>query len=77
MKNIIELISTGATVIILILIVATISGTIIWATWDVIKIFYPLEYLPEDPTWWQCVKVAWLTSTVMRLFLPNVEIKKS
>lgn len=77
MNNFFSVIGSVGVGIIIIAIASILSGTIIWLTWDVVEIFFsPLVFLPQNPTWWQFVKVAWLVSTVARLFLPNVEIKK-
>ncbi len=77
MENFYILIGTSITVVALIAGVSFFSGTMIWLTWDVIEIFFsPLTFLPEDPTWWECIKVSFLISVTARLFWPKVEIKK-
>jgi len=57
-------------------LIAVVSGTIIWGTWDALHYFWPTSPLPVNPNWWVCVKGAWLVSIIARLFLPNVKIEK-
>ena len=76
MEKLYSIIGAALTAIILVLFAALISGTIIWATWDMIYIFFGKTFLPENPTWWQCIKVSWLISVVARIIVPNFEIKK-
>ncbi len=75
MEKFYTLIGAGLTAIIIISLASIITGTILWAIWDVIYIFFGKTFLPENPTWWQCVKVSWLLSIIARIIIPNIEIK--
>ncbi len=76
MKNFYTVAGTILVASIIVLLASIIGGTIIWATWDMIDIFIGDTFLPENPIWWDCVKVSWLLTTISRIFLPTVEIKK-
>lgn len=79
MEKYLAALGTFVMVIVTIFWAALISGTLIWLLWEsTMLVFYKplLVYLPTDPGWWQCVKFAWFTSLIVRLFLPNVSIKK-
>ena len=76
MKDFAEAMIMGLGVIASILLVAVLTGTIVWGTWDALHSFFPTAPLPTDPSWWLCVKATWLFSAVARIFLPNFEIKK-
>lgn len=76
MNNFIEAIVVGLGIVVTILLIAVITGTIIWGTWDALYSFFPNTSLPTDPSWWLCVKATWLFSAIARVFLPNFEIKK-
>lgn len=71
--------SIGAiTVVIIGLFLASVmSGTFIWMLWDSLGVWYPYltQYLPTEPSWWEVVKGVWITSLIIRIFIPTVKIK--
>lgn len=77
MNKYLTAVGAATTIIVTIFIVAIISGTILWGTWDVVPVFFPTlaKSLPVDPTWWMFVKVSWLVTTIARLFIPNIKVK--
>jgi len=76
MKDFAEGMIMALGVIASILLVAILTGTIVWGTWDALHAFFPNAPLPSNPSWWLCVKATWLFSAIARIALPNFEIKK-
>lgn len=67
MKNQIVLVLMG---ILLLLVAATMGGTIVWAVWDVVPEITPklveLGYLPRSIEWLAAVKLSFLTSILLK-----------
>ncbi len=77
MEKFIEAVGAVFVVVVGIAALSVISGTILWGTWDALhKIIPQASFLPTNPSWWTLVKFSWLVSTVSRMVLPNVKIKK-
>lgn len=76
MEKLIEKIGTIVLVLIIIFLVAVVSGTIVWATYPYIHKLFPLAHekgiIAKELSWWSSVSITWF---VIALFGKNF-IKK-
>lgn len=63
MEKVIQVLIVALGAIVLMLLVATLTGTLIWFLWDSTMV---ASFALPSLAWWQCVKLSWICGLLFK-----------
>ena len=61
-----ELIIKALLALAVVLVISSIGGIIVWATWDSLSTAFPYANIPQEISLWTAIKLSWLFSILIK-----------